>query len=208
MLRVAEEDRIPVSEIINHPWINIGYTEKVPSYLRDYKSVDKLDHGIIKKLKKIGFQIDEQSLLQIQTGDKSQIVSTYHLLLQKKKLKNDQVPSFKRTRTNSFIPKKLNHRKTYDLTDLFRESKNKEKDGKEKSKHKRKKSGNKKDLSTSTPDVTSENSEESMDKLKSSSDPHRFTPDFDTSDLELKITSTNKKRPVINLDNLKNDMIK
>jgi len=53
MLRVKEEQRIPISDIRKHPWMNKGYeNEPVPSFIKEPFVVDKVDQEILRKLKK------------------------------------------------------------------------------------------------------------------------------------------------------------
>jgi serine/threonine protein kinase len=89
MLRMSELDRIPISDILNHEWMNIGYEEKVPTYIKTCESVEKVDSDIIKQLKKIHILDDKEALIKdILNGEKTQGVAIYHLLLEKKKKKN------------------------------------------------------------------------------------------------------------------------
>jgi len=58
MLRVKEDQRIPISDIRNHAWMNKGYEdEPIPCYVMSPVPVDKVDQDIIKKLKKLGLMI-------------------------------------------------------------------------------------------------------------------------------------------------------
>jgi len=89
MLRVKEDQRIPISDIRNHAWMNKGYEdEPIPCYVMSPVPVDKVDQDIIKKLKKIGFNDNQDEMIeQIMSAEQNQLVATYHLLLEKKKLK-------------------------------------------------------------------------------------------------------------------------
>jgi len=88
MLRISELDRIPIPEIIEHEWINISYDEKIPSFVKIYERVDKVDNDIIKQLNKIIFFDDKEAIInEILNGEKTQAVAIYHLLLEKKKKK-------------------------------------------------------------------------------------------------------------------------
>jgi len=50
MLRVKEDQRIPISDIRNHAWMNKGYEdEPIPCYVMSPVPVDKVDQDIIKK---------------------------------------------------------------------------------------------------------------------------------------------------------------
>jgi len=52
MLKIKEGDRIPISEIRNHPWILKGYDEPPQSFIPEPIQITKIDYSIIKKLKK------------------------------------------------------------------------------------------------------------------------------------------------------------
>lgn len=84
MLRLKEKDRITIEEMKKHPWIMKDYTTIPDSHLPSYDGVKELDEDILKQLASIGFNINEKARSAILNGKKTQIVSTYHLLLRRK----------------------------------------------------------------------------------------------------------------------------
>jgi len=105
MLRVEEQDRIPLSKIRIHPFITPEGTSPPPCFLPRPKHIKEIDYDIIDQLKLIGFQNagEKECLDEILTMKKTQIVSTYHLLrnkklkLDKKKIKSESERSRRKT---------------------------------------------------------------------------------------------------------------
>jgi len=87
MLKLKEEDRIQISQIRDHPWILQDFDEPPQSYLPEPCEIDDVDLDILDQLKQIGFtdSSSDESINEILSMKRSQIVATYHLLLNKKK---------------------------------------------------------------------------------------------------------------------------
>lgn len=83
MLRLKEKDRITIAEMKKHPWVMKDYTSPPPSYLPSYHGVQKINEEVIRQLNDIGFPVSDEERSDILNGEKTQIVSTYHLLLRK-----------------------------------------------------------------------------------------------------------------------------
>jgi len=86
MLKLKEEDRIQISQIRDHPWILQDFDEPPQSYLPEPCEIDDVDLDILDQLKQIGFtdSSSDESINEILSMKRSQIVATYHLLLNKK----------------------------------------------------------------------------------------------------------------------------
>jgi len=88
MLRVKEDDRIPISQMRHHRWIMVGYDHPPPSYLPTVAPVEVIDDSIIKQMESMGLVSGDglQTLLQkLKSGDKeNQASCVYHLLAQQK----------------------------------------------------------------------------------------------------------------------------
>eukprot|EP01120_Amphizonella_sp_Union-15-10_P016517 TRINITY_DN874_c0_g1_i1.p1 TRINITY_DN874_c0_g1~~TRINITY_DN874_c0_g1_i1.p1 ORF type:complete len:455 (+),score=68.84 TRINITY_DN874_c0_g1_i1:288-1652(+) len=84
MLRVNESDRIPLSEMKKHPFVMEGYDEPPTCYIPRQASVTQVDESVIKQLVQIGFPDTPESRSEILQNERTQLVATYHILLQKK----------------------------------------------------------------------------------------------------------------------------
>jgi len=88
MLRVAEEDRIPISKMRYHSWILEGYNEPPESYLPPQSEITQIDNEIIYQMEQLGLIENENDAREeILLNEKTQLRVTYHLLLQQKQEK-------------------------------------------------------------------------------------------------------------------------
>jgi len=90
MLKLKEEDRIQISQIREHPWLQKDFDGPPQSYLPDPEEINDVDMDIIDQLKQIGFTeaSSEDSINEILSRKRTQLVATYTLLLSKKKKLN------------------------------------------------------------------------------------------------------------------------
>jgi hypothetical protein len=82
MLRVKEKDRITIAEMKQHPWVMADYNSPPPCYLPEQNPVADIDDEVIKQLVQIGFHDTPEARAEILSNQKTQLVVTYHLLLQ------------------------------------------------------------------------------------------------------------------------------
>ena len=87
MLAIDEEDRIPISKIRLHPWINIGYDAPPASELPTPTPRDRVDESVLKTLYEFGFKDahSQEAKDMIRRGERNQLVVTYKILIEKKK---------------------------------------------------------------------------------------------------------------------------
>jgi 5'-AMP-activated protein kinase catalytic alpha subunit len=81
MLTVSERDRITISEIKRHPWINSGYTAPIDPLLPAVSFVNTLDPEVLKQLQLLGFE-DSPNLRRaiLQSEPKNPAVTMYHTI--------------------------------------------------------------------------------------------------------------------------------
>jgi serine/threonine protein kinase len=84
LLVKEEKKRLPISAIRQHDWVNVGYLRPPPSYLRvsDYNApVSSIYEEIMQQLTELGFHDTPEARKEILCGRKTQLVATYHALL-------------------------------------------------------------------------------------------------------------------------------
>eukprot|EP01129_Flabellula_baltica_P010068 TRINITY_DN420_c0_g1_i2.p1 TRINITY_DN420_c0_g1~~TRINITY_DN420_c0_g1_i2.p1 ORF type:complete len:443 (+),score=108.46 TRINITY_DN420_c0_g1_i2:361-1689(+) len=123
MLAIDEEDRIPISEIRYHEWLNEGYDGPPDSELPVPTPRDRIDENIIRQLYEFGFKdVDTPECReQIRRGERNQMVVTYKILQEKKKKKKENSTASKRRRRKSVIedyPDTLFEKKKKRMSDM------------------------------------------------------------------------------------------
>lgn len=83
MLRLREKHRITIASMKTHPWVMKGYSSPPQSYLPSYDGVQEINETVVRQLTDIGFSVGDGERQEILKGEKTQIVSTYHLLVRK-----------------------------------------------------------------------------------------------------------------------------
>jgi serine/threonine protein kinase len=109
MLRVKEKDRITLCDMKLHPWVMQDYNTPPPCYLPDQNPVSEIDDEIMQQLVQIGFQDTPDARAQILANEKTQLVVTYHLLLQ-------NLPADKKKKRGSDYAAKRKSRRSIEMT--------------------------------------------------------------------------------------------
>lgn len=101
MLRVKEDDRIPLSAMRHHPWIMEGYLEPPESFLPKFEPISKIDQSILDQMQLMGLiSADNVDALctALKNGDKeNQGVCIYNLLANERLQKS---PKAKRSKSS------------------------------------------------------------------------------------------------------------
>lgn len=81
MLNPVPADRLTISEIRVHPWLNEGYTEPPPSLLPVRQPVFEVREDILGQLTSLGYKNIDECRKKILDNEQCQVVAAYHLLL-------------------------------------------------------------------------------------------------------------------------------
>jgi serine/threonine protein kinase len=84
LLVKEEKQRLTISAVRQHSWVNIGYLRPPPSFLRDSEyatPVSSINEEVMQHLVELGFSDTPDTRKEILLGRKTQIVATYHALL-------------------------------------------------------------------------------------------------------------------------------
>jgi serine/threonine protein kinase len=84
MLNPCPKARITIAEIRQHAWMNEGYDAPPPSMLTARKPVFEVKDEIIAQLVSLGFKNEDVIRKQILDNECCQVVTMYHLILDKK----------------------------------------------------------------------------------------------------------------------------
>lgn len=121
MLRVKEKDRITIAEMKLHPWVVADYNSPPPCYLPEQNPVADIDDEVMKQLVQIGFHDTPDARAEILSNQKTQLVVTYHLLLQnippERRLKKRNSTVESSSRENSPNKRGSSRRKSIEIKD-------------------------------------------------------------------------------------------
>lgn len=81
MLNPNPKERLTISEIRLHPWVNDGFTEPPPSLMTIRQPVFEVREEILEQVVSLGFKNNDEVRKKILENERCQVVALYHLLL-------------------------------------------------------------------------------------------------------------------------------